>query len=342
MNGTDGSTVFGVKFSVGTPTQIILLLLFFALVILLFGLIKYYRSQQARKFNDQQLFLFKMKRLGLSNFQIKIINNMVGILRLSNPTQLLTYSQFFESAVAKFLEFLREGNEAEDSLAAICKDITIIYEKLYHPANFKRPLESMSNIEKNQLLYFVTEKKEIFLGKIAEDVNEKGIILRLFRNPRRLQSLTGENPVKVFLWRSGDAEYSFITNTKKLENKLLTIEIPEEFSREREVRHPYCDLIVPASVLNADPGPAEEAEEISGTLYKINDFEVVVRVTEKLDYRHLYFIKFELMEFQFEIISKIIANKTIEEGNILYYTLKFENMSAPARDVLKNYMYEHL
>ena len=78
------------------------------------------------------------------------------------------------------------------------------------------------------------------------------------------------------------------------------------------------------------------------TVYKINDYEAVIRIPEKLDFSSLYYLEFTVMEFSFKIVSQIIATKTVEEGGAIYYTVKFQDMSPGAASVLKKYVYEHL
>ena len=174
----DIKTPFGVVWRIAPYSEFFIYVGLFILLLIFFLIIKYMQSLKEKKINDYQLFLFKMKRLGLSNFQIKIINNIVEILRLQNPVELLNKPEFFEKGIGKFFVFLREKNETKDSLLSICKDVTITYEKLYHPSAFKKPLNSLMEIEINQLLYFTTEEKDVYLGKIiGRSVNELTLLL---------------------------------------------------------------------------------------------------------------------------------------------------------------------
>jgi hypothetical protein len=48
------------------------------------------------------------------------------------------------------------------------------------------------------------------------------------------------------------------------------------------------------------------------------------------------------MDYRIKTMTKIISSKTVEEGNAIYYTVKFDEMSPNALSVLKKYVYEHL
>jgi len=86
----------------------------------------------------------------------------------------------------------------------------------------------------------------------------------------------------------------------------------------------------------------ELTQEMPCTIYKINDYEAVLRVTHKLDYRFRYIIELNVMDFNVRIITRLIATKTVVERDSFFYTVKFDEMSESANNVLKKYIYEHL
>lgn len=335
------NTVFGIKWPVPSGFEYVLILIIVLLAVVIASLIRYRIYLKDKRIHDYQFFLFKMKRLGLSNFQIKIINNMAEFLRLSNPSEMLDKSDQFEQALGRFLVFLRDKGEKEESLAGICKDITIIYEKLYFNELFKKPLERIQDIGLEQLLYFVTDSGDVYLGKIVLK-QEDYLFILLFRPVREIQKLSVGEDVIVFIWRVGDAEYKFTSQIGGIDFKTVKIGIPETFIRDKEFRHPYLDVIIPAAISKADLKPLEEPVQFTGTVLKMNDYELVVRMTRRLDYRFKYMVEFELMDFKFNTNCLIIANKTVEEESLYYYTFKFTEMSEGARHVLKTYIYEHL
>lgn len=334
-------TIFGVRWPVATGPEYLIIFGLFLCLIFLVVLIRYNIYLKDKKINDYQYFLFKVKRLGLSNFHIKILNNMADILRLSNPSLLLDNPEYFESALGRFLTFLKEQKEREESASSICKDITIIYEKLYHNEFFRKPLEKIQEIETGQLLYFVTGSGNVYLGKITAKEDDT-LSVMLFRNPRDIQKLSNAGEVKVYIWRVGDAEYEFSSEIISVINNEVVIGIPEHFKRDNEFRHPYLDVIIPTSVIKTEMKTMEGEDTSSGTMIKMNEYEIVVRINRKLDFKFQYLVEFNLMDFKINAKCSLIANKTIEDGALYYYTFKFNEMSEGAKRVLKRYIYEHL
>ena len=328
-------TIFGVTWHVPSNFEIFLLAMFIVLIITFLVLLKLHLNKKDKRLNDYQLFLFKLKRAGLSNFQIKIINNISQLLKLKDPNILLRSPELYEKSIGEFLQFLRDKNEDLDSLTAICKDITITYDKIYRPASFKKPLKNISELELNQLLYFITPDGDIFLGKFILSI-ENDLQVKLFRNKKQLQHLSVDKDVVLHIWRLGDAEYIFNSKIIKIEDQKVILQISEEFDRKHEFRLPFLDIVQAALVSDLDENKYE------GTVVKINDFELVLRSRHELDYQKLYDIHFELDGFKMVIRAQIIADSIIKENHVFYYTLKFNNMSEPARNVLKKYLYEHL
>ena len=323
--------------SLGDIMVVIMLLL---IPIILLIIIKLYKRYKNIKIHDAQLFLFKLKRLGLSNFQIKIVNNLIGILRLTNPNTLLTKPESFESVIGRFLVHVRASGEDEESLAMICRDITIIYDKLYHPAQIKKPLKSIQDIDENQLISFTVGASKVFLGKIIFR-NSESMHFKIFGNIAELKPGPNEKIVRFRLFRPGDAEYTFETGIMGREGNNLILSIPDDIKRGEETRHPYIDVIIQAQLIRI--GPLEDDEEkISCTIYKLNNYEAVLRTGIKLDHNSRYTMEFTVLDFTIKVVSKILTEKTVEESGLFYYTLKFEEISDSANHVLNTYMHEHL
>lgn len=328
-------TVFGVTWKTPTSGEVLFVLLLLAIVIAAFILLKYRQKLINKEVNERQLFLFRMKNRGLSNFQIKIIYNIVSTLHLKKPNILLDDSHLFEKAIGKFLLFLRNQNENEDSIASIAKEIVILYEKIYHPTKIKKPLESLADLELKQMIYFLTDSKETFLGKLVKKTETK-LALQLFRPANRLQSLKNTRQVSVHVWRIGDAEYTFTADFLQLQKNIAILKIPDEFNRRNEFRHPFIEVLISLDIIY------DYDQKAWGTITKINDYEAVVKSSQQLDYQKEYQLYFEILEFKVHITGKLIADKTVEEEKVYYYTFKFIEMSEPARNVLKSYIYEHL
>ncbi len=364
-------TVLGITWRKASTGDLLIFAAVLAVPVSIFILLKIAQRLRDRRIHDEQLFLFKLKRLGLSNFQIKIVNNLVEILGLSNPNHLLEDPVNFERAIGRFLTHARGSGQDEESQCMICRDITAIYDKLYFKLLFKKPLKGLADIDSEQLLYFSAGGNKVFLGKIIA-MNEKEFRLKIFGNPAALAAMAGGSPVTFQIFRLGDAEYEFVSRVIGHEGAELRVAVPAELVRREETRHPYVDVIIPARISRnetqapetgvkenaeggeppaGDAGLSEEegmlADEIrpeifSCTIYKINDFEAVLRLQERLDFNYRYLLEFMAMDFQFKIIVKVIATKTVEEGDVLYYTVKFDEMPDAAAVVLKKYVYEHL
>jgi len=369
----DIQTVLGITWYKASAEDVLLVLGLLMVPIAFIIIAKLLQRLKYKRVHEEQLFLFRLKRLGLSNFQIKIINNLLEILEFSNPNQLFDDPEYFESAIGKFLTHARTTNESEESQLMMCRDITSIYDKLYYNTIAKKPLKSITDVDREQLIYFSPVPGRAFLGKIASRDN-KSLYLTIFGRPADLAGIPLKKPVSFQIFRVGDAEYEFTSSITGREGATLHVDVPAGLDRKEESRHPYIDVIIPAQLSKIlTPLKDKELEELEEiierdeqgekdilsdeeamvvddttedrmdcTVYKINDYEAVVRIPEKLDFSSLYYLEFTAMDFAFKIVSQIIATKTVEEGGAMYYTIKFQDMSPSAVNVLKKYVYEHL
>ncbi len=331
--------IFRIEWPRATPKEVIFIAVLLLLLVIIYFFVKYLQLQNRKKAREDSLFLIKTRQLGLSSFQIKLLNNMIEMLQLTRPDRILAEPALFENSAGKLLSFLKQKQEGSFSISSVCRDLTIAYEKLYHPSSAKKPLERIQDIEADRLLYFVADDNNVYFGKII-DTAEDSIVVRMFRSAKELQFLETESTMKVTIWRLGDAEYYF-TTTGILRGDRLIMKAPDEFTREQEFRYPYVDTILLCEIsTEADDG--ETPEKIRATIFKINEKESVIRLKQTLDYSSEYILEFELSDFKFTIKSKIIANRSISEAHINYYTLKFGEISPAAVNVLKNYLIEHL
>ena len=149
--------------------------------------------------------------------------------------------------------------------------------------------------------------------------------------------------VKVYFYRPGDAEYTFNTNITNIKGQIIDVVIPDKFTRGKEVRHPNINVIIQCIISYVtEPILNDEAVEFNGTMFKLNIDEAILRLEKKLDYNIDYYLRFEIWNFKIKIISSVIADRTIKEENVFYYTFKFKEMSNPAMEVLHKYIMEHL
>jgi hypothetical protein len=377
----DIETIFGITWRKASGGDIALIILLIAVPVVLLLAVAVVRRMRYRRIHDSQLFLFRLRRLGLSNFQIKIVNNIIGILGFSNPLRLLEKQEFFEDAVARLLDHARETGEDGESQCTICRDITIIYDKLYSNMQFKSPIRGVKDLDETQLIYCVATPRKVLLGKIVS-WDGRNLYMKVFGGQGSIAGIAFKGPVRFFIFRLGDAEYEFTSSVAGREGSILLVEIPREIRRLGESRHPYIDVILPAELWpieeqahpaserdagvdaaspgetgeyagNAEAPRGDETGEDAGqgnvvkegipcTIYKINNYEAVIRVGGKLDFRRSYHLDFTVLDFKVRIQTRIIATRTVEEAGTFYYTLKFDTMSEGANNVVKKYVYEHL
>ena len=341
-------TVFGIEWPMAEYPELVVAFFIILLLIGFYILLRYNQYLQQKKAQTDQLFLLKTKQMGLSNFQQKVLNGIVSTLRLGDPTRIFESSQLFESAIGNFLSYMQNKQEKEDALSSICRDIIMTYEKLYHPTSFRNPVEKVDDLENNLLLYVKTENGSVFIGKILG--REEGAFrLQLFRSPKSAVKAETGNPVTVFLWRAGDAEYSFKSKILSIGSTSVDLEAPTEFTRGKEVRRPYVDVIIPCTLSEHTPAGEEEQKaaakepvESNAIIYKLHEDELVLRISSRLDYRKTYTVGFILSEFKIRIAAILISDRTLHEENVYYYSFRYVEISEAARNIIKKYISEHL
>ncbi len=340
-------TIFGIRWRIADYTEILLAFVIAAVIIAFIVLLRYNQRLKNKKLQAEQLFLFKIKQLGLSNFQVKILDGIVHTLGLSDASEILDNPGLFESAIGSFLAYIRSRGEKEDSLASICRDLIITYEKLYNRNTYKEPLNAITDLEIGLLLFVTTRNGIIFIGKIT-GIEPGQLTLGTFRSARDINAPEGTD-ADAFVWRGGDAEYSFKTVVLSFTNNSISIRLPEEFNRGKEVRHPFIDTIIPCTIAPAAPVKAETSSSskndnssLSAVIHKIHQDELIVRTSKKLDYRLTYNISFILSDFKMRINAIVIADRTIQEENVFYLTFRYTEISEAAQSILKTYIQEHL
>ncbi len=352
-------TVWGVKWPIPSGSDISILIIIIVLIILFFILLRYYFDVKARKSQEYQLYLFKTKRLGLSNYNIKILNGIVNSLSLKSHISILKDPSLFESSIHKFHAFLKTQNETLESQSSIYKEIVIIYEKLYHPISSRKQIEKIQDIDDNQLLSFTIDIGYVYIGRVTGIDNN--MTIEVFEDPNDLQKLMEDMPVNIFFWRSGDAEYNFKSIINLIEKNIISITIPEEFERGKEVRTPDVDVNIQCSVIIAEepafPEQKEEKEPINddsqlsvaeeidfeqkkGIIFRLNIDEATIRLTDHIDHDKNIFLEFEIKEFVIKTKCTILIERTVKDKNVYYYIFKFEELTEVARGILHKYILE--
>ena len=341
-------TVWGVKWRIAPVWEVLLGIAIIGLIIAFLGLLLYYQNLKKKRASAYQLFLFKTKQKGLTNFQSKILHSMAETLKLSKPEQIFSNPRLFESTIGNFMPYLMNSGETKDSLESICHDLIITYEKVYHSAQYREPLTDLRALELSTLLYLKTEDDNVAIGKV-DTITTDTINIIFFRKPRYITARFMDRDIDVYFWRSGDAEYSFTSHVNNIDGNILNIPIPETFNRGKEERHPYIGVIIPCAISEiheTDTKGAATREkqpvEINGTLNRLNEYEAVVRVNQELDYNTKYYLKFEMSGFKIEIVCQLLSDRTIAEEETYYVTFKLLRMSEPAQNIIKQYISEHL
>lgn len=319
--------------------SIVLFMLFSALAVYL--LLFYLRMKERERLHNYQLFLFQVKRKGLSNFQIKILNNMASYMKYANPTAIAANAALFESMLSNFVEYLHKSRENEEERKGICRDLLTIYEKLYVKSAYREPIASMSEIDDGQILHVTAESGKTYIGK----VNGRGknfLALQLFTAAKNIREIEAEQQLEIFIVRVNDAEYKIRTKSAGIEENRLLAAFSDDIVREKEYRHPYVSVVIPVSIIQGIGGDSEDEDKFDGTIYRINEFECELRTETQMPFEREYTLVFEISDYAFRIVSKVISSRTVEHEKVYYVTLKFRDMSRPAMSVLSSFIMEHL
>jgi hypothetical protein len=82
--------------------SIVLFMIFIGIAV--YMLLLYLRMKERERLHNNQLFLFQVKRRGLNNFQIKILNSLAEQMNKINPTRIVANEALFESLLSNFME----------------------------------------------------------------------------------------------------------------------------------------------------------------------------------------------------------------------------------------------
>jgi len=318
--------------------SIVLIMLFMALTVYLFLI--YLRTKERERLHNYQLFLFQVKRKGLNNFQIKILNNMADQIK-TNPTRIVANAALFESMLSNFMEYLQKSREDIDDRKVICRDLLTIYEKLYVRAAYREPLESISGIDNGQILYVATGSGQIYLGKVSGRGKEV-LALQLFTPLRVLKDFETDQQIEIFIVRVNDADYKILTKIAGIEDNRLLVAMSGEIVRDKEYRHPYVTVVIPVILIRGIASGDEDEEQFDGTIYRLNEFECEIRTETQMPFDTEYTIVFEVSDYSIRVVARVIGSRTVEHEKVYYVTMKFRDMSKPAAAVLSNFIMEHL
>ncbi|MDA3900587.1 MAG: hypothetical protein PF637_08715 [Spirochaetes bacterium] len=333
-------TVWGVTWYEAGMREITIMIIVLLIIAIVLLLIRTYFNHNKSLNHEYQYILFQTKNRGLTNFQYKIVRGMAEILKLKHPVQIIESKECFEKSIASFILFLTKNNKNDsNSLMKIFKSIVITYEKLFSETGYKRPMTSIDEISDGRLIYFYTDPEFVFIGKLFR-IENSNMVLKLFRRPRELKLLKTNLSVTCYIWRAGDAEYTFQTTVTDIAKNMVILQKPSEIIRGKEVRLPFVNIIIPGTVIISKS--AEEEETLNVTVFKLAEHEIVLRLSEDRIKADNCIINFTLEDFSISTPATILTEKTISEQDAVYYTLKFTEVSKPAEKVIRNYIYEHI
>ncbi|MGL4370204.1 MAG: hypothetical protein ACRCUT_11135 [Spirochaetota bacterium] len=320
-----------------TLALVFFILLIVCIVWIAYRIIKRYNDTIKREISKgQQLLLFKAKSRGLSDYQFKILKGITDFLQLEKPSLIAEDPLLFERSIGRFLRYAVKMGERTDSLESICSDLVITYEKLYHYADIRKPILQVRDCEINTLLSIGTEDNNRFIGKIRE-CGKDNFTVHIFAFPEDLKKITPGLGITVFFWRAGDAPYTFHSVITGITGSAIEFLAAGELQRGQSVPHPLINMIIPCIILQ----PGSE-EKITADIFKMNETEAQIRCSQKLAHDTKYIIEFSLSGFAVRTDVRILRERYIADRHIFYFNIKMENLSEAAKNVVSNFITEHL
>jgi len=327
-----------------TPTQtdVVIAVVLVLFIVTLYSVYRYYKKKERIRAQNNTLFLRHTRRKGLNDEQLKLLKKMIFYLQLQNPMDIISNTKLFESNLTDFIGYLQDNAEDkdyldEDELEAIFRDFIFIIDRLFGPKQLKIriPINSMAEIEIGEVLYIKTETDEILFGKIAAK-KEDCFELYLFISPEELKYLEDEINVSIHIIKPDDAEYLIQTVTMGINPKsnLLLVKNSDDFTKVREFRHPYIDVMIPAYITIYSQDGTKEPENFECTIFKINEEECIMRVEIQLEYEKEYPVSFEIDGFKYNVYSRMISLKTIGKDKVYYSILKFVDMTEEGKKII--------
>ncbi|HEY1406521.1 MAG TPA: hypothetical protein VF857_07940, partial [Spirochaetota bacterium] len=291
----------------------------------------------------QQLLLFKAKQLTLTDYQFKILKGITDILHLEKPSTILDDPKLFERSIIRFLAFAQRMGENKELMASICKDLIITYEKIYHHVDIRKPLGELSELETHTLVGIETFDGKLFVGKIVTQTHGN-FVIKVFAGKDEIALLEPGTDLKTFFWRAGDAEYEFSTVLVTCAGEDIEIQIPDEFTRGQSVPHPLVDIILPCKITSSHATAAKgnETIEIEADIFKLNEFEAVIRCGTKLEHSQKSTIEFTIHDFAIRTEVQILRERYISDRKIYYFNLKFADLSEAGKTIISGFITEHL
>ncbi len=342
-------TIFGLEWPVATSLDIILTFLFFVLILFFFLLYRHYQVLKKRQALLEQNFILKVRQLGLTRSQSQALSDIMALVPEKNRNLLFTDPLLFESALSKRPGVITGEDEAADKQEARCKNISVMYEKLYHHAAYQNPLDTLGEIPAGTAVCITGVDIPPMFAKVA---GKEGQSLRLEGFGTADPALIAGKQASFYFFRAGDAEYRFESIISSVEGQVISTPVPETFTRGTDVRHPYVETDIPCLITvrplrnpasAAEPAEQEEEPEtIGASIMRLNEHEVVVRFARPLAFNMHYTVEFEINDFKIRSEVRMMSGGSPYESGPHFLAFKFVDISAIAADILKKFVAERL
>jgi hypothetical protein len=301
--------------------------------------IKGLQSDSGNVVKHRKMLIDSIKK-HLSGFQIKILEDISDMLQLENPEKLFHDTFFFEHSIDRFLKFRIEKGDINESVDLICRGIVETYEKIYHFSEMTAPLENLADLEINRLVYILSHDNRFFIGKL---VSKSYIFnINIIGGTHAAESLNPESEVTCYAWRAGDAHYNFKSAVVGIDGRQLDLSIPESFERFEDEHHPLVDVNIDCSIFNPEDhtqdSPEGPAQKINGVIFKLNETELILRSSGKLEYYKKYIVSFDLDEYNLIIEANIIRDRIVNDTMVHYFNFKTINITPETKNIIRKHI----
>ncbi len=316
------------------------------LLTLLFIFILMYYKKRTYEYETKSpridpVLTLKFSQFDLNLQQSRILRKMITLCRPETPEEIFKDPLLFETSVNFLLADELNLDERAEPLEAICKNIIMAYEKIYHHSDVRQPLALLTEIEENRLIYLTSDTGDSYIGKITG--RDAGVFrINLLGSTGAGEGLAAEKTVRAYIWRSGDSGYYFNPEIIRVQNSFVDISIPEKFDREPEPLHVFVDTIIPCTLSVPSPDGEHDGETVNGVIFKLNEYEVIIRTPTRLDYQKKYQVSFKLSDFKIKAEGQMIRFRFVAENRVYHYNCKFTEISGAARTIIRNHMVESL
>jgi hypothetical protein len=321
------------------------LILFFVLLILIVVIVMLYlklrkADSDIGNVDKHRKMLINSIKKHLTGSQIKLLEDISVMLKLENAEKLFHDTFFFEHSIDRFLKLKFETGDINESMDLLYRSIVETYEKIYHFSKITTPLNNISDLEINRLIYIISHDNRFFIGKLVSASNHFKI--DILGGVNHLDSLYPYSDIICYIWRAGDAHYNFKSSILLIDGRQLEITIPETFKRFEDEHHPLIDVNLECSIFMQNNLTSESQNEpskkISGVIFKLNESELILRSNEKLEFYKGYTVSFQLNEYNLVVDANIIRDRILKDTQVHYYNFKTIKISPESKNIIRKHI----